>query len=40
MTGQTIEPDKADVDGYEVFTERYKKGLSIEKAAISAMDWE
>lgn len=40
MSGQTIEPDKADVDGYEVFTERYKKGLSIEKAAIAAMDWE
>ncbi len=39
MAGQTIEPDAEDVNGYEVFTERYKKGLSIEKAAIEAMDW-
>ncbi|MBR1855568.1 MAG: FGGY-family carbohydrate kinase [Oribacterium sp.] len=40
MAGETITPDPKDVEGYEIFTERYKKGLSIEKAAIEAMDWE
>ena len=39
MAGSTIQPDPADVDGFEVFIERYKKGLSVEKAAIEAMDW-
>ena len=40
MAGSTIQPDPADVEGFETFIERYKKGLSIESAAIEAMDWE
>ncbi len=40
MAGSTIQPDPADVEGFETFIERYKKGLDIEKAAIAAMDWE
>ena len=40
MSGSTIQPDPADVAGYETFIERYKKGLPIESAAIEAMDWE
>ncbi len=33
----TLEPDKADVDGFNEFAERYKKGLPIEKAAVENM---
>ena len=40
LSGSTIAPDAEDVKGFEVFMERYRKGLSIEKAAIAAMDWE
>ena len=29
-----MEPDAADVAGFEIFIERYKKGLSIERAAV------
>lgn len=29
-----IEPDAADVEGFEAFMERYKKGLPIERAAV------
>lgn len=29
-----IKPDAADVKGFEVFIERYKKGLVIEQAAV------
>lgn len=32
--GQEIEPDVSDVNGFEVFMERYSKGLPIEQAAI------
>ncbi|MDD6448673.1 MAG: FGGY-family carbohydrate kinase [Lachnospiraceae bacterium] len=39
MTGSTIMADPEEVEGYETFTNRYKKGLEVEKAAISAMDW-
>lgn len=39
LSGVTIEPDPADVEGYEVFTERYVKGLEAEKAAINSVDW-
>ena len=35
--GTTIAPDPRDVDGFAVFMERYKKGLSIEKAAIDGL---
>ena len=40
MAGETVTPDPKDVEGYEEFTKRYIKGLSIEKAAIEAMDWD
>lgn len=30
----TIEPKKADVDGFDRFIKQYKKGLSIERAAV------
>ena len=40
LTGSTIEPDKADVEGYEKFTENYKKAIEVEKAAIASMDFK
>lgn len=40
LAGSTIAPDPKDVEGYEIFTERYKKGLAAEKAAIDCVDWE
>lgn len=33
----TIIPDEEDVKGYEVFTERYKDGLAVEKAAVETL---
>lgn len=33
----TINPDAQDVEGFEVFMERYKSGLSIERAAVEAL---
>jgi len=39
LVGETMEPDPAEVEGYEVFTRRYVAGLEAEKAAISALDW-
>lgn len=35
--GSRMEPDAKDVEGYEVFIERYKKGIAIEKAAIESL---
>ena len=35
--GMTIAPDKADVDGFTAFMERYTKGLAIEKAAVDEL---
>jgi sugar (pentulose or hexulose) kinase len=32
--GVTMEPDPKDVEGFEVFIERYKKGIAIEQAAV------
>jgi sugar (pentulose or hexulose) kinase len=34
---KTIAPDPADVDGFATFMDRYKKGLDIERAAVTAM---
>lgn len=34
VEGVTLAPEQADVDGFEVFMERYKAGLPIEKAAV------
>ena len=39
LTGETVQPDPKEVEGYEVFTQRYVKGLEAEKAAINSMDW-
>lgn len=33
----TIVPDEEDVKGYEVFIERYKSGLAVEKAAVESL---
>ena len=37
--GTTIEPDPADVEGFEAFTQRYKDALSVERAAVESMKW-
>lgn len=39
MQGTTIQPDPEEVKGFETFTEHYKAGLAVEKAAIEAMKW-
>ena len=33
----TVEPDPEDVKGFEVFIERYKAGLAVERAAVEAL---
>ena len=35
--GTTIAPDPVDVEGFTAFMERYKQGLSIERAAVDAL---
>ncbi len=35
--GETIEPDPEDVKGFDIFIERYTKGLSIERAAVDSL---
>lgn len=37
QTGSRMEPDREDVAGFEKFMERYRKGLSIEHAAVDAL---
>jgi sugar (pentulose or hexulose) kinase len=37
ITGTTIPPDPADVDGFAAFMERYRKGLIIERAAVDGL---
>ena len=32
-----VEPDAKDVEGFEIFIERYKKGLAIERAAVDSL---
>ncbi|MNW68826.1 hypothetical protein D3C74_476910 [compost metagenome] len=32
--GQEIHPDSSDIAGFELFMERYSKGLAIEQAAV------
>ena len=32
--GSEMKPDAKDVEGFEVFIERYKKGIAIEQAAL------
>lgn len=36
--GTTIAPDKSDVEGFEAFMDRYKKGLVIERTAVGALE--
>lgn len=36
--GSCMDPDAADVAGFEKFIERYKKGLPIERAAVDALN--
>jgi sugar (pentulose or hexulose) kinase len=37
QSGTTIAPDQRDVDGFNAFMERYKKGLVIERAAVDGL---
>ena len=39
LAGETVKPDPEDVKGFEVFTQRYKDGLEVEKAAVDAIKW-
>ena len=39
LTGDAVEPDPAEVEGFEIFAKRYVAGLEAEKAAIAAVDW-
>lgn len=39
MSGETLYPFEEDVEGFNVFMERYKAGLSIEKCTIDVMNW-
>ncbi len=39
MEGTTLAPTEEEIKGFDVFLERYKKGLPVEVAAIEAMDW-
>lgn len=36
--GVTLDPDPADVKGFDAFMERYKNGLVIERAAVEGME--
>lgn len=38
QTGEEIQPEPADVKGFDTFIRRYKKGLSIERAAVENLD--
>ena len=38
--GVRMEPDPADVAGFETFIESYKKGLMIERAAVESGIWK
>lgn len=37
--GTTLNPDPAGVEGFNVFMERYMKGLNIERAAVDSKIW-
>jgi len=36
-TGEEVLPDKNDVEGFNIFIERYKKGMPIERAAVKSI---
>ena len=37
MPVQTVEPDRAEMDGFDAFTKRFCQGLSIESSAVKAL---
>ena len=39
LAGETIAPCEEDKKGFDIFMERYKAGLAIEKKAIEVMKW-
>lgn len=39
LSGETMMPYEQDIEGFNVFMERYKAGLTIEKCAIEVMNW-
>ena len=39
LIGETIKPYKEDIEGFNIFMERYKAGLEIEKRAIEIINW-
>lgn len=39
LSGETIIPYAEDIEGFNIFMERYKAGLAIEKSAIQVMNW-
>ncbi len=38
QSGSTMEPDAADVKGFDEFIERYKAGLAVERAAVDSYE--
>ena len=36
-TGYEVSPEKNDVDGFNIYIERYTKGLEIERAAVETL---
>ncbi len=39
LSGETLEATPEEIEGFAVFTERYKEGLDIERSAIEHMKW-
>jgi sugar (pentulose or hexulose) kinase len=39
LTGEAVEPDPAEVEGFDKFIQRYSHALEVEKAAIEAVKW-
>jgi hypothetical protein len=39
QSGTTVSPDPADVEGFETFTQHYKDGIAVERAAVESMKW-
>ena len=37
MEKETIAPEKADIDGFDAFIEKYKKAIEVERAAVNAV---
>ena len=38
--GETLAPKAEDVEGFDRFMEHYKKGLSMERAAVDSMQYK